>query len=66
MIGLLVYSLDWGFKGVCWATAMVFVGRFIVTLIYIHWNKDFQWFSDVQLFSKETVSNLGPMIKISV
>jgi len=28
-IGLFYFYLDWGFEGICWATAMVFVGRTI-------------------------------------
>ena len=33
-IGLFYYYLDWGFIGICWATAMVFVGRTIAAQIY--------------------------------
>lgn len=64
MIGILVYGLDLGFTGICWATASVFVGRAIVTQIFIRCNKDLKWFDDVRLFSKETVSNLGPIVKL--
>ena len=35
LIGVLVFGLDWGFTGICWATAMVFVGRTIATQIFM-------------------------------
>jgi Na+-driven multidrug efflux pump len=41
LIGVFVYALDWGYSGVCWATAMVFVTKSVVTQIYIYYQKDF-------------------------
>ena len=65
-IGLFYYYLDWGFTGICWATAMVFVGRTIAAQIYIRCvvADKIKWCDDVLMFSNETVSNLGPMIKV--
>ena len=65
MIGILYFWLDWGFTGICWATASVFVARFLTTLLFVHINSDsFTWYEDVKLFSRETVSNLSPMITL--
>ena len=67
LIGILYFGLDWGFTGVCIATASVFVGRFIATMTFVKCKGDsFKWYEDVRLFSRETVTNLKPMIKISV
>ena len=30
-VAVLVYGLDMGFTGICWATGMVFVGRTLAT-----------------------------------
>ena len=65
-IGIFVYGLDWGFTGNCWATAMVFVGRTISTQLFLYIKRDsFKFYDDVKLFSRETTSNLGPLIKVS-
>lgn len=34
-IGLFYFYLDWGYEGICWATAMVFVGRFLAVQTYM-------------------------------
>ena len=66
-VGILVFWLEWGFTGICWSTAMVFVGRTLGTQIFL-WAKadSFTFYEDVRLFSRETVTNLGPLIKLSV
>ena len=66
MIGILVFGMDLGFTGVCWATASVFVGRFIATQIYLACYKGFTYHDDVRFFSRETFTNLGPMISLCV
>lgn len=67
LIGILVFWLDWGFTGICWATAMVFVGRTLATQAFFRCKKDsFTLYDDVKLFSRETTTNLGPMIKLGV
>ena len=59
LIGILYFGLDWGFTGVCIATASVFVGRFIATMTFVKCKGDsFKWYEDVRLFSRETVTNL--------
>lgn len=65
--GLLVYILvfvcDWGFTGICWATAMVFVTKSVTTQIFLRVKADsFTYYEDVKLFSRETVSNLYPLL----
>ena len=66
-VGILVFWLEWGFTGICWSTAMVFVGRTLGTQIFLRVKADsFTQYEDVRLFSKETISNLGPLIKLSV
>ena len=66
-IGIFVFWLDWGFTGICWATAMVFVGRSIATQTFMACKKDsFTFYDDVKLFSRETTTNLGPLIKLCV
>ena len=74
--GVIVYGVcmvlfyivfDFGYTGVCWANALMFVGRFAGTLIYLKVKeKNFTYFDDVHLFSKETVANLGPLLNLSI
>mmetsp|Transcript_31953 Transcript_31953/g.42318 ORF Transcript_31953/g.42318 Transcript_31953/m.42318 type:complete len:104 (+) Transcript_31953:581-892(+) len=61
---IFVFGLDLGFTGICLATAMAFVGRFACTMLFICCRSDYKWFDDVHFFSRETVSNLWPMIKV--
>lgn len=63
-IGIFYFWLDLGFTGICWATSMVFVGRFVCAQFFIRFSSCYKWFDDVHLFSRETVSNLGPMIAV--
>jgi len=46
---------------------MVFVGRSIATQTFMACKKDsFTFYDDVKLFSRETTTNLGPLIKLCV
>ena len=63
-VGILVFGLDMGYTGICWATAMVFVGRFLTTQGFIWCLKDIKWNEDVKFFTKESFSNLWPMCTI--
>ena len=46
---------------------MVFVGRTISTQIFLwHQADKFTFYDDVRLFSRETTSNLGPLIKLCI
>ena len=47
-IGIFYFWLDWGFAGICWATAMVFVGRTIATQTFLMCKRDsFTFYDDV-------------------
>ena len=64
-VGLLVFGLDLGFTGICWATGMVFVGRLMATHVFLWCKRDsFTYYDDVRLFSRETMTNLGPVVKL--
>ena len=63
-VGIFVFGLDMGFTGICWATAMVFVARFLCTQSFIWFRSDLQWFDDVKFLSRETFTNLWPMTVI--
>ena len=66
-IGLFYFYLDWGFTGICWATAMMFIGKTVATQIFIKcYSKNLKWYDDVKFFSRETVSNLWPILSISL
>ena len=67
MIGVFYFWLDWGYTGVIWATACVFIARFLIAQTWIRvFSSSFHWFDDVQLFSRETVSNLKPMVVLCI
>lgn len=70
-VWLLYFKLDWGFAAICWATAMMFLTRFLVLFLNIILRDDIKEeylkmdppaeydLSDVNFFSEETISNLG-------
>ena len=64
VVSVLYFGCDLGFTAICWATASVFVGRFLCTQCFIWFRKDLKWHDDVYMFSKETVSNLWPLIQV--
>lgn len=64
IVGILYFGCDLGFTAICWATASVFVGRFLCTQCFIWGLKDLKWHDDVHMFSKESVSNLWPLIQV--
>ena len=64
MIGILVYGLDLGYDGVVWATASMTFAKSISTFLFVRMDKKVKWFDDVRFFSKETVTNLGPIVKL--
>ena len=66
-VGVLVFGLDLGFTGICWATGMVFVGRLLSTHIFLWCKRDsFTFYDDVRLFSRETMTNLLPLLKLCI
>ena len=58
--------LDWGFDGICWATGLMFMIRGVLGTALVKLGGRFPPYSDVYLFSKETVSNLWPLLKIDL
>ena len=66
MIGLFYFYLDWGFTGVCWATALMFVFRCAMNVGQVVFLNDLPKHDDVYLFSWETVGNIGPLLCIDM
>ena len=57
---LFCFVLEWGFSGICWATLIHFVARFVMSHALINVidslkNKN----PDIRLFSKQTTQNLN-------
>ena len=65
MVCILYFWLDWGYEGVLLATGFMFVARAAVNIGLVTFRNDVRKFDDVHIFSKETVSNLGPLLKKS-
>ena len=66
LIYLFVNVLDWGFEGLCLVTALHFVVRWLISFVLINCidalkNK---YPEEVQLFSKETVTNWGNQFRL--
>ena len=64
MIGILYFYLDWGFTGVCWATGFMFLFRCCMNVVQVEFGSQIKKQEGVYLFSRETVSNIGPLISI--
>ena len=65
MICVFYFWLDMGFEGVILATGLMFMCRFLVNYSLVTFRDDVKKHDDVYLFSRETVSNLGPLIRKS-
>ena len=50
----------------CWATASMFLVRGIVAMTLVCCTTRFKWFDDVRFFSKETFSNIGPLLAMNL
>lgn len=57
--------LDMGYKGVMLATGLMFFIRFLCNFALVELRNDVRKHDDVHLFSKETVTNLMPLVKKS-
>ena len=66
MVYVLYSILDWGFYGVCWATGTMFLLKGLIAQVIVKFSKRFQKFDDVSFFSRETFSNIGPLIAIDL
>ena len=66
MVGVFVFVLDWGFSGICWATALMFVVRCSVNVLSVRCGSAIKPQSDVYLFSRETVTNVWPLASLCI
>ena len=66
MVFTFCYILKWGYSGVTWATALMFIVRGGTSFLYVKFAGDLPTFPDVYLFSRETVSNLTPLLCLSM
>ena len=55
LIGLFYYLLEWGFAGVCWASALMFLFRCLANVLQVELGSKIEKQNDVHLFSWETV-----------
>lgn len=65
MVCIFYLWLDMGFRGIVLATGLMFICRASVNVGMVHFRNDVRKHDDVYLFSKETVSNLSPLVKKS-
>jgi Na+-driven multidrug efflux pump len=61
MICIFYLWLDMGYRGVILATGLMFFVRACVNISLVEMRNDVRKHSDVHFFSKETVTNLGPL-----
>lgn len=62
---LVLYQwLGWGIAGIAWATSMHFLARCMMNWMFVTYDPHWQQFDDLYFFSYETVTNLGPQVKI--
>ena len=65
LILILTNWLDMGYQGVVIATSSQFMVRFLVMFLLTELRDDVRKFDDVHLFSKETITNLKPLVSKS-
>ena len=58
-LSIFVTWLDYGFKGVCIATALQFASRFFFAQTYVYFIEPYKKSNNVKLFSRATTSNLS-------
>lgn len=58
------FSFDWGFNGVCAATACMFMTRFAINCGLVTISKKFKKFPEIKFFSKLTTSDFGDQISL--
>jgi len=59
MTFLFVNVFDWGFTGICIATSLQFVMRFVSAYLVLILHPAFKETRDVEVFTRETITNLG-------
>jgi multidrug resistance protein, MATE family len=65
-VAILVGYFHMGFQGVCYATAGMFFVRFTSNFLQVKYSKDIPPQNDVYFFSRETVSNLWPLLSLNL
>jgi multidrug resistance protein, MATE family len=65
-IFIFYYKLQMGFTGICWATALHFLARFLVSFLLMMYSNHWKTFDDLSFVSAETFSNLGQQISIGL
>lgn len=65
MILIFYVWLDMGYKGVMLSTGLMFIFRFAVNFLMTELRNDVRKHDDVYLFSRETVTNLTPLLRKS-
>lgn len=63
---LFVGQWDWGFEGVCYATMVHFMSRWVGSTIFLMVHPKFQDTRSEPFFSRETVSQLGDQTKLNL
>ena len=63
MVSIFYFGLDMGFQGIVLATGLMFILRFLSNYALVTFRDDVRKHDDVFLFSKETVTNLSPLVK---
>jgi uncharacterized protein (DUF697 family) len=58
LVILFVKVLDYGFLGICWATSLMFLSRFIIVTVQIEMTAGLNNIYGLLLFSKESTENV--------
>ena len=66
MILIFFVWLDLGYKGVMLATGLMFIFRFMANFLLTECRSEVRKHPDVYLFSKETVTNIWPLLRKSL
>jgi Na+-driven multidrug efflux pump len=66
LIYLFYFTLEWGFTGVCYATAGMFMVRFCVNLGIVLFSGIFETFDDVHLFSRQSTTGYEEQFKLGL
>ena len=62
MVYIFCAKLHMGYKGVVIATGLMFLVRFLVNFALVKLRDDVRKYPNVMLFSRETISNLSPLL----
>lgn len=64
LIYLFFFVFEWGFQGVCLATALMFFTRFMVNVGLVECTSIFTKYDDVKLFSKQSCTDFSAQMKL--